>query len=139
MLADWSISRENIGNGHGPSGQGGIGVLMPLYLVNVHRMGPALLGVFLIISSAAMTLIVRFGGQVRSFSEPLVGDDWDVRAVDGDAVFCPFVRTRRVPEGVYGACDISRFGDACGIWVAGKEVEIGLKERKVLVVIAAWC
>lgn len=44
--------------------QGGIGVLMPLYLVDVHRMGPALLGVFLIISSAAMTLIVRFGGQM---------------------------------------------------------------------------
>lgn len=44
--------------------QGGIGVLMPLYLVDVHHIGPAKLGVLLVISSAAMTLIVRFGGQM---------------------------------------------------------------------------
>ena len=44
--------------------QGGIGVLMPLYLVDVHHIGPAQLGIFLIITSASMTLIVRFGGKL---------------------------------------------------------------------------
>ena len=44
--------------------QGGIGVIMPLYLVDVHHLGPSKLGLFLVISSAAMTLIVRFGGRL---------------------------------------------------------------------------
>jgi MFS family permease len=44
--------------------QGAIGVLMPLYFVDVHQVDPAKLGVLLVISSAAMTLIVRFGGRM---------------------------------------------------------------------------
>ena len=43
---------------------GGFGFLIPLYLVDIHRIGPVALGGFLIISSGAMTLMVRFGGRL---------------------------------------------------------------------------
>jgi len=36
--------------------------LMPLYLVDIHHMGPARLGGFLMISAGAMALVVRIGG-----------------------------------------------------------------------------
>ena len=50
---------------------------------------------------------------------------------------CKFDHARRLPEGVYGACDIPRFGDGGGIWIAGEEVVNSLQEWKVLVVITA--
>ena len=43
-------------------GMGSLGFLIPLYLVDVHRVGPTQLGGLLMISAGAMTLIVRFGG-----------------------------------------------------------------------------
>ncbi len=45
-------------------GMGSLGFLIPLYLVDVHHVGPTRLGGLLMISAGAMTLIVRFGGWV---------------------------------------------------------------------------
>ena len=47
---------------------GGVSFLIPLYLVDIHQLGPLGLGGFLLISSGAMTLIVRFGGRVADRS-----------------------------------------------------------------------
>ena len=49
-------------------GTGGLSLLMPLYLVDIHNLGPVALGGFLIISSGAMTLMVRFGGHISDRS-----------------------------------------------------------------------
>jgi predicted MFS family arabinose efflux permease len=43
-------------------GMGSLGFLIPLYLVDVHRVGPAKLGGLLMISAGTMTLVVRLGG-----------------------------------------------------------------------------
>ncbi|MDA0746771.1 MAG: MFS transporter [bacterium] len=43
-------------------GMGGLGFLMPLYLVDIHGLPPAQLGGMLMINAGAMALIVRFGG-----------------------------------------------------------------------------
>ena len=49
-------------------GTGGLSFLLPLYLVDIHNLGPVALGGFLIISSGAMTLMVRFGGHISDRS-----------------------------------------------------------------------
>ncbi|MDA0711961.1 MAG: MFS transporter [bacterium] len=41
---------------------GGLTLLIPLYLVDLHHLGPKVLGMMLMINSGAMSLIVRFGG-----------------------------------------------------------------------------
>ena len=43
-------------------GMGGIGFLVPLYLVDIHRLQPAQLGGLLMIMPGAMALMVRLGG-----------------------------------------------------------------------------
>jgi len=42
---------------------GALGFLTPLYLVDVHTLSPAYVGVMLMINPGAMVLMVRFGGQ----------------------------------------------------------------------------
>lgn len=42
---------------------GALSFLTPLYLVDVHQLSPAYIGIMLMINPGAMTLMVRFGGQ----------------------------------------------------------------------------
>ena len=43
---------------------GGLGFLVPLYLVDIHNLTPAKLGLLLMINPGVMALMVRFGGQL---------------------------------------------------------------------------
>jgi MFS family permease len=45
-------------------GMGGLGFLMPLYLVDIHGLQPAQLGALLMIMPGAMALMVRIGGSL---------------------------------------------------------------------------
>jgi EmrB/QacA subfamily drug resistance transporter len=64
IFADRTFSRASFCASMRMFAMGGMGFLIPLYLVDVHRFSAAYIGGMLMINPGMMALIVRFGGQL---------------------------------------------------------------------------